>query len=302
MGFDRNKAFNFRLNHSTWYRNNLHWQPRFRLRGLVPESFGSPTDRQGFPNTHSDLLVWKFWNSPIHFCPPRGFSISSIPLYLLNKHQLEIPQVKLTLEAKNGVFSYSVRAIQNWEEKLLTFTCTSFESPTFSPSSSTFARRCRCEMTKMPWSGQSPFQPPIPWDFTSPVIICQARGLSESLQLPGSKEQQDMQREWQVSRECCQHKGRTGWPARCTSLSVPYWQHEEQFTSQSSSGIPEWQHRVQTRHLGFERCQQIALAVIFISALLQGCGPSDKQQRIPEWFGFRNMVKFQFNIYTIIWI
>lgn len=91
-----------------------------------------------------------------------AFSISSSPLYLPNKHQLEIPQETLTSEAKNGVFSYSVRAIQNWEEKLLTFTSNGFESPTFSSSSSTFEHQCHCEMTKVLWRGQSPFPPPFP--------------------------------------------------------------------------------------------------------------------------------------------
>lgn len=79
----------------------------FRLKGLVPEWFGSSApspDRQTELSKHPFRPPgWKFWNSHVHkaLCPSRGFSI---PLYLLNKHQLEIPQEKLTLEAKKCCF------------------------------------------------------------------------------------------------------------------------------------------------------------------------------------------------------
>lgn len=71
-------------------------------------------------NAHSDILVRKFWNSPMHkaVCPSHCFLISSIPLYLLSKHQLE-SHLNITKEAKSCVFSYTMRATQNWEKTSL---------------------------------------------------------------------------------------------------------------------------------------------------------------------------------------
>lgn len=113
-------------------------------------------------------------------------------------------RVCLTLEAKKCDFSYSIRAIQNRDKTLMTLTYTNFDSRTSYFSSCIFTSQCHCQVTKM--SGWAvTFSTSLLFKFTFPIIICHARGSSESLQLLESKHQQNMQRKhdtFQVNAVC----------------------------------------------------------------------------------------------------
>lgn len=174
----------------------LGWKASFQ-RG-----FGAQycrTDRHCSLNAHSDILVWKFWNSPMHkaVCPSHCFF-----------HQLHSPlsaeqtsagnpnwesHLYIRKEAKDCVFSYTLRAIHSEKTTLMTFTCNNLESQTFSFSSYTFACQCHCQMTKLSGSGGSHLSH-FPSHFTFTVIICHARGSSESQQLLESTDYQSIQR------------------------------------------------------------------------------------------------------------
>lgn len=181
------------------------------------------TDRYCFLNAHSDLLVWKFWNSPTNkaFCPLHCFSINSIPLYPLSKHQLEIPheslphtrgkkmwfqlQYKSNPEPRQNPHDTHVH--QLWFTNIL-FLKLYFRKPMPLPGDKNV--RLGSHLLHFP-----SLQIHIPYNHLSCTWLIWITTIAwEQASTEYAK------KAWHISSECCLYKGRTGWFARCAHLDV----------------------------------------------------------------------------------